>query len=521
MRLKISKAFASFSLTEKVIFGIFAVALVISTAVILWNINNQFMTEVPVSGGTIQEGIVGYPRLINPLFTYTDAGNDLTSLIYSGLMKANPDGTLSPDLAKSYSVSKDGLTYSFILKNNLTFQDGTPLTTDDVEFTIQKATDPALKSPKAANWDGVVIDKISPTEIHFILKKPYSPFLENTTLGILPQHIWKDIDDDLWPISIFNQEPIGSGPYRIKTTSKNKSGLYQYYHLVPFAQYSLSRPYISNLIIRFYTSDQALIEAYKKGEIDTLDGITADEAQSLVKTGAHVLTTPLPRIFGIFFNQNQATVLVNKEVRQALNIAIDRTALINTVLDGYGIPATGAVPDLSTNIPANGLASSTADTASSTQDQLIAQARDILTKAGWKPDANGIMTKQIKNGKQTSTQVLRFSISTSDAPDLKQTASIVQNIWRQVGADVSVKVFNLSDLNQSVIRPRNYDALLFGTAIGRDMDLFAFWDSSQRNDPGLNIALYANPKVDKLLEDARATSDTAVRNNDYALFEKQ
>ncbi len=521
MNQKISKAIASFSLTEKFLFSIFAILIVGSTLLILWNINNQFMVTVPVRGGTIQEGIIGYPRLINPLLSYTDAGNDMTTLIYSGLMKATPDGNLVPDLASSYNISNDGLTYDFTLKDNLTFQDGTPLTTDDIEFTVQKALDPVLKSPKAANWEGVTIKKINSKEIQFILSKPYSPFLENTTLGILPKHLWKNIDSDLWSLSSYNQEPIGSGPYYIKDVKRDQNGLYEYYHLTPFSHYALGEPYVGNIIIRFYTNEQDLINAYDSGEINTMGGISSTNASILKNKGADIVTTPLPRTFGIFFNQSQSHVLLNKEVRQALNMSINRQDIVNDVLNGYGIVETGALPSSISGSTLDSSTSSGAVSSSETQDQLISDARALLIKNGWAPDTNGIMEKTTKTGKTSSTQILQFSISTSDSPDLKHTAELVQSIWKKVGADVTVKVFELSDLNQSVIRTRNYDSLLFGTVVGRDLDLFGFWHSSQRNDPGLNIAMYANIKADKLLEDARSTSDMSQRLNDYNLFEKE
>ncbi|MCH7975051.1 MAG: ABC transporter substrate-binding protein, partial [Bacteroidetes bacterium] len=115
---------------------------------------------------------------------------DLTALVYSGLLKATPDGGLVPDLAKSYTISNDGLNYTFVLRDDITFHDGEPITIDDILFTIEKTQDPTLKSPKRANWDGVAVTKINGQKIQFILRQPYAPFLENTTLGILPRHLW-------------------------------------------------------------------------------------------------------------------------------------------------------------------------------------------------------------------------------------------------------------------------------------------------------------------------------------------
>ena len=164
---KTKKALGSFSITEKIIFYVALIIFILSGLTILSEVNKGFTVAQPIYGGTYTEGIVGYARFINPLLSYTDADKDLTSLVYAGLLKASPDGHLTPELADSYTISDDGLTYDFKLKNNLTFHDGSPLTADDIEFTIQKALDPQINSPKALNWSGVQIQKVSPTEIKF------------------------------------------------------------------------------------------------------------------------------------------------------------------------------------------------------------------------------------------------------------------------------------------------------------------------------------------------------------------
>jgi len=192
----ILKAIASFSITEKIIFYFFLCVLIVSSFLLLWKVNQSFLVEFPARGGQLKEGIIGSPRFINPILAMSDADRDMTSLIYSGLMKSNSKGDLVPDLAESYSISKDGLVYKFKLKDNVYFHNGEKVTTDDVEFTINETQDSALKSPKRANWDGVTVKKLNDREIEFVLKQPYSPFLENTTLGILPKKIWANFDSD-------------------------------------------------------------------------------------------------------------------------------------------------------------------------------------------------------------------------------------------------------------------------------------------------------------------------------------
>lgn len=496
---------------------------------ILAKINQKFTTPEPVYGGIYTEGVVGYARFINPILNYTDADKDLTSLVYAGLLKASPEGILIPELAESYTISSDGLIYDFKLKQDLIFHDGSPLTTDDIEFTIQKVQDGAINSPKALNWNGVQIQKISSTEIRFILNKPYAPFIENMTFGILPKHIWVNILPEAFDISAFNREPVGAGPYMIKSSSRDKTGLYQSYTLEAFSNYAKGKPFIENLVIKFYKNEEDAISAFNKGDIDGLGGITpATISSSNVKNDSidknHIIKLTLPRLFAIFFNQTQAPVLLNKEVRKALNVAIDRDTLIQNVFNGFATAATGPIPpysETSEEKESRNLNTSGGNSNTSSENNNIENAKKILTDAGWKMNNDGVMVKETKKGKTTSTQTLTFSLSTSNIPELKKTATEIQTTWAKIGAKVEIEFFDPADLSQKVIRPRKYNSLLFGNIINRDLDLYPFWHSSQRNDPGLNIALYANLKVDKQLDIARSGINNKNRLEAYKIIESE
>lgn len=505
----LTRVFRRFGATEKTIFAILALIAVTAAFYMLWNINKSFMVPVPAHGGEHIEGVVGFPRFINPVLALTDTDRDLTALIYSGLMKYE-DGKLVPDLARSYTLSDDGLVYTFILKDNVKFHDGTPVTSDDIEFTIQKAQDATLKSPRRAAWEGITIEKVDARQIKFILKKQYTPFLDNTTIGILPKHIWKNVEgSDQFTFSQYNVEPIGSGPYRIDSIARDNGGLPRSYKLVPYPRYSTTAPYISTITVQFYPNEKNLIDALSQGNIQSIHGISPKEAATIATNQKNLTVdrAALPRIFGVFFNQSQAPVLANKEVRQALNIAVDRGAIVDEVLNGYGIAIDSPLPSsIATASKILSIASST---------DRIAEGKAILEKAGWTVDSNGVYVKKSK----TSTQVLSFAISTTNAPELKRAAEIVADQWKKLGADVSVRVFESGDLSQNIIRPRRFDALLFGEVIGRDLDLYGFWHSSQRSGTGLNIATYLNSKADKLLEDARVESDEADRIAKYREFE--
>src|SRR3990167_7464173 len=142
-----TKTIHSFSKKEWIVFVGFVVVLLLSTLSILESINKHFMVNVPMPGGSISEGIIGTPRFINPVLANSPADQDLVSLIYSGLYRKSADGSLVPDLAAKYDMSKNGLIYTFTLKDKIYFHNGKPVTADDVLFTINKVKDSIIKSP--------------------------------------------------------------------------------------------------------------------------------------------------------------------------------------------------------------------------------------------------------------------------------------------------------------------------------------------------------------------------------------
>lgn len=495
-------------LWEKLLFLLALAFFLFSFFAALWKINDRFTVSVPSRGGGLTEGIIGTPRFINPVLAISDADRDMVSLTYSGLLRANGQGDLINDLAQKLAISEDGLNYTFTLKPGLSWADGEDLTADDIIFTVNKIKDPAMKSPKRGGWEGVDAEKIDEKTVKFVLKKPYAPFLENTTVGILPKHIWDGISADQMASSETNISPVGSGPYKIKKIKRNSAGIITSYELVPNKNFPLGRPNLSKIILKFYSSEKDLFGAYQKGEITGAGAVTPKTLEKMSQKNQSVKTLYLPRTFGVFFNQNSAKVLTKKEVRQALDMAVDRKKIIDEILKGYGA-------QLRNPLPTGTFGALAEDNASDNFSP--EEAKKLLEKNGWKMNEENILEK--KSAKEILT--LSFTISTADAPELKEAAKILKSSWEQLGAKIDIKVFEIGDLNQNVIRPRKYDALLFGEIVGRDPDPFAFWHSSQRNDPGLNIALYANIKTDKLLEDARTIHDEASRREKYEQFQKE
>lgn len=497
----------AFTLAEKVVFAFFATLFIFSGLILVSRASSAYLVEVPTRGGTLTEGVIGNPRFINPVLALSEADKNLTSLVYSGLVRVNPDGSIENELAEEVVISENRLVYTVTLDSEARFHDGARVTADDVVFTIQKILDPNIKSPRRGNWEGVVVEKIDELTVSFTLKKAYTPFIYNLTLGIIPRHIWKNVSDDEFAFSQFNTLPIGSGPYRVERAERNSGGIPDYYKLNPFDNYKRQKPFIDNLVFKFYPNEESLIEAYRGGQISSFGGISPDKIREFNLNQDSITTSPLPRVFGVFFNQGQSKVLLNKEVRQALELSSPREDIIEKVLNGYGTAIEHPLPA--------GLYSWTSETDPRTLEERLEAGREILLASGWRPnEETGVLEKNPSSGKIT----LSFSISTGDAPELVAVANELKNTWEKLGASIEVKVFETGDLNQNVIRPREFEALLFGLVVGRDADLYPFWHSSQRNDPGLNIALYANTRADKFLDEARTSTNPQILEEKLRAF---
>ncbi|MBI1974608.1 MAG: peptide ABC transporter substrate-binding protein [Candidatus Zambryskibacteria bacterium] len=502
----VEKILRKFSTAEKALFYFLAGIFAFSGIILLAKVNNAFLVEVPIRGGSLVEGTVGNPRFINPVLALSEADKNLSSLIYSGLVRLTPEGKVENDLAE-VSLSKSRLTYTARIYNSARFHDGMPVTADDVVFTISKIADPLIKSPKRGNWDGVAVEKIDDKTVTFTLREPYTPFIYNLNLGILPKHIWKNVTDDEFSFSQFNTLPMGSGPYQVLKVERNSGGIPNYYKLIAFKDGSAKVPYITNLIFKFYPSEETLLEAYASRHVDSISGISPEKLKNLKRQDSRIVTSSLPRVFAVFFNQSRSKALLAKEARQAFDLISPRKEIVSKILGGYGTATSLPLPAGIYNWP------NAAE--EKTFDERLSQAKEILAKAGWAPNKDtGILEK--KSG--SSIIKLSFSISTGDAPELQAVAETLAASWRQLGANIEILSYETGDLNQNVIRPRNFEALLFGEVVSRNADLYPFWHSSQRTDPGLNIALYANGRADKLLDSARSAENFETIEKNYKDF---
>lgn len=449
------------------------------------------LTEIkPKHAGTISVGIIGSPRFINPVLNQlNDADRDLSAVIFSSLMKYDSQGNLVPDLAERYAIGDAGKVYEITLKKDVQWQDKKPLSADDVIFTLQVIKNPDYRSPLYALWQGIEIEKIDDLGIRFKLKNAYAPFLNNLTFGILPKHLWEGVAPAQFALHELNLKPIGCGPYQFKKFQKDKNGAVKTIEVEAFKNYFGGEAYLTDIIFKFYSAESDAISAYRKGEIDAFNFVSTKSMTDFNKNGSSdIYPVILPRYFAIFFNQSQNPVLGDKVVRQALAYATDKKKIIDSVFGG-------SAQEMNSPLLPDMLGFSDKVTTYNFDPE---QAKNILASDGWKDlDNDGVLEKQQPKEKQPTK--LEITLTTINWPELTQTTQLLQSEWTQIGVKVNLDIKETGNIQNDVIKPRQFQALLFGEVLGQEPDLFHFWHSSQKGESGLNLALYENANVDKLL----------------------
>jgi peptide/nickel transport system substrate-binding protein len=290
----------SFTPLERLALYGLTIILGLSVLAFVAAVNGAISTDIPARGGSITEGETVPARFVNPVLAISQADQDIAMLVYSGLMRARADGTFVPDLADHYSISTDGTTYTFTIRSDATFHDGTPVTAADVLYTVSQAQNPDTKSPRRADWEGVQVSSPDEHTVVFTLPHAYAPFMENATLGILPAHLWRDVPAGQFAFSTYNTHPIGSGPYRVANTQTDATGAATRFELVPFERFTLGSPHLAHINFSFFTSDEALVRALVNGQIDAIAGITPSYLVNLPKT-VSLVRSPLMLIFRCCF----------------------------------------------------------------------------------------------------------------------------------------------------------------------------------------------------------------------------
>ncbi|MFT7328322.1 MAG: peptide/nickel transport system substrate-binding protein [Crocinitomicaceae bacterium] len=461
---------------------VFFVLIAISLLGFLWQLNQKNTTEIKASGGTLKEGIIGTPRFINPVLAQSQADLDLTRLLFTPILSIDREGEVYYGLADSLDISENKKIYTLTIKNTLSFSDGSKLNADDVIFTVKSIQDNLIKSPLNTQWQGVQIEKVNQYTITFTLDRPFSDFIYNLQIGVLPSNIWESIDAQEFIFSNYNSRPIGSGPYVIQDIDFEENGVPNRYTLERNHGH-IEEPYIKNIELQFFDNEETLIKNLSKNTIGAAYGISPVTAFKLKEE--LVSSATLPRVFALFFNQEKQPLLKSKKIREAINLGINKQNITENIFKGYASPINSII-----GLPEREIIF----------DQQ--KAKEIIESENWVLNKDGIYSKDINNTKTD----LSFSVSIPNIPDMQAVAESISSDLGTIGIKLIVRSYEQGNLTQDVIRPREYESLLFGYEIEKPSDLYAFWHSSQISDPGLNVSLFKKTSIDAALTNLRTST---------------
>lgn len=500
IRSFINKFISRFSKLEKiVVLGL--VLIIVITGIWRVSLYQGGSSIQPIKGGSIIEGVVGKYQIINPLYSQANQiDTDIVELVFSGLVKSSRGREILPDLAESWSVVNNSKTYIFNLRKDIKWHDGEMFNSDDVVFTIKLIQDDNYSGILKESWEGIEVVALNSYTVQFNLPNPSTFFLSRATLGILPAHLFAHLPVIDIGKSENNLKPIGTGPYKVLPLISSRNSV----SLVFNNEYYGTPPFLEKIVFHFYDSEKSLAQALRNGSVTSAGFSTLNQSRDLDLPNINTYIYQFPQYKAVFFNQlgdNQA--LKDQAVRTALALSSNKSKIIRDIMDGNANPVDSPIlPGFWGHLP---------DIKKYNFDFIA--ARDVLHKAGWKDtDGDGVLDKDnIK---------LSFNLSFMDDIVNNQIASILISDWNAIGAQVYLDPIPTQNLLDDVIRPRNYDALIFGQNLGSDSDPYVYWHSSQTNDPGLALAVMYDKDIDNNLELARLTTSLNRSINYYHSFQR-
>ncbi|HLB26541.1 MAG TPA: peptide ABC transporter substrate-binding protein [Dehalococcoidia bacterium] len=449
------------------------------------------------------EAIVGSAARINPLFApLNDTDADLAALIFSGLTRLGPDGEVLPDLAESWEISDDGLSYTFHLRSDVIWHTGAAFSANDAVFTYGLLADPELPGDPALGqlWRQVSCSAADALTLVCELPQPFAPFLSYTTVGILPKHILESATGATIAEDAFNQAPAGTGPYRLAQLDQTKA------ILRANPTYYGAKPVIDEIEVRFYPDASTAAAALSRGEVQGLllgPGVSQDDFDLVTSTAGLRAYTANRTAYTVLFLNNGQPPFDDKALRRAVALSINVDDIISNLLGGRAVRADSPI------VPGTWAYNPQLEPRPYDTDE----AKKILDEAGWKTDDGAVRQKE-------GTE-LRITLMTDQDQLRIAIAQEIANQLSKVGIQVVVAPQGSADLVGEFLVPHQYQAAIFGWDPGPDPDPYPAWHSSQVGPEGRNLAAYQDPDADHILEEARQTTDLDKREALYYTFQQK
>jgi peptide/nickel transport system substrate-binding protein len=463
-----------------------------------------------------REGVVGTPESITPLSARNRAERSLVGLVFSGLMQRGPENSLETDLASSWKLSDDGKTWTFHIREDAVWQDGVPVTSDDVLYTVAALKDPEASGGRSGSWAEVETAAVDDKTVTFRLTTPVGGFLAATTQPLLPAHLLADVPYADIATSGFARAPIGSGPYGLTELDDSKAVLVPARQLLPPVETeapviaaspdSLATPipsdsssgltpFIERIELSFFPDDRAVAAALEAGSIDAAAGLAPEQASTIsAMPGVDRIRYPTTTLSTVLLNlRPNHSELRDVRVRRALLAAIDREGIVRDALGGDGSVADALVPPTSWAYDG--------EAARVVAYNRTAAAR-LLRNAGWTRIDGAWAAPRAK----AAYDLKLLSVPATANPRLAAIATAVRDAWTELGFKVTIVEKPAAELAAD-LRGGTFTASVLDIMMGLEPDLYPLLASSQVRGSGSNLAGFQDAKLDELLEDARKPAD--------------
>ncbi len=468
------------------------ILLIISSGIFFLRIYLK-LPLLPAPGGEYKEGILGQPKVINPLFSsLNNPDSDLTKLIFSSLVKWQ-NGKIIPDLAEKWKKDKEKKVYTFYLKKNVFFHDGKELTAEDVIFTIEAIQDKKINSPLRKSLINLKVKKIDNYTVQFLLEKPLAHFENFLTFGILPKHLWEKIPKENFISSQQNLSPVGTGPFKFKKLLREDKKIKKII-LERNKKYYLKPPYLEKLNLIFFENSEELIDALRTKKIDGFAYLRKNQEIENVPKIINSYQIPSSYYTAIFLNQ-KSEIISSKRIREALALSLNKEEILKKVSNGKSIETAIVNPYFILR--------------NRKYEYLPEKAKKILKEEGWiKKD--GLLKKKEK--------ILEINLVTINTLRHKEIGEIIKKNWEDLGIKINLEILEKENFEKRV-KEKKYDALLYSVIEGYDPDPFSLWHSSQIEE-GLNFSCFKDIKLDALIEKIRITLDEEEKKKYYFQFQE-
>ena len=476
------------------------------------------------------EGILSSPASVSPLTARTQADRDLVALLFPGLVRNGPGGTIVPDLAERWTVDKAGKTWTVDIRPDARWHDGTAVSADDVVFTIETLQDPAYEGPSGTSWSEVSVTAIGQRRVRFTLETPLGGFLQALTQPIAPVHLLGDRPIETMDEDPFRGLPIGSGPFAITELSDTSASLVpaeiagaiggpsaspagspdSLATPTPTPRPERPMPYLAGIEFRFYEDADELAADFNAGELDAASGLAPTAAAALAGSdGARLLRYPGATLTAALVNLRPGhPEFSTPALRTGLLAAIDRESLAKAAFAGLVAPATGLIP------PSSPMFDPKADPAVAYSRGAAERA---FTAAGW---TRGASRWRLPNAKKPlSIEVL--SPTEASNPSLFRAAQEVVKDWTTIGIEAKHVPLPPSEFASQRLSTGRFQVAVADLRIGLDPDLYPLLASSQTLSGGSNVMGVQGSGLDALLEKARAPGSMSSRKKAYSALQQQ